>query len=140
MKKQDLTTYSVRISDEEKEKVQSLIEEAGITSREFFENLVGMYQLHKAKDITKTGTEDIEELQNHIKRIYEIYTNLLERNVNIQDMKEKEYTELLSKEREKTSKQEETIKDLKVKLKEQEEQSSRYFSDKWDAEKRQSEI
>lgn len=71
---------SVRISDELKEKFQSLAEEEGINNKEFMDLIIRNYEVNKAATNTDFVKSDIDELQNIIKRILDIYINVIEKN------------------------------------------------------------
>ncbi|WP_346939318.1 hypothetical protein [uncultured Clostridium sp.] len=71
---------SVRISEELKEKFQSLAEVEGINNKEFMDLIIRNYELNKAATGTDFIKSDIEELQSIIKRILDIYINMVEKN------------------------------------------------------------
>ncbi|WP_346929351.1 hypothetical protein [Clostridium sp.] len=71
---------SVRISEELKEKFQSLAEVEGINNKEFMDLIIRNYELNKASTGTDFIKSDIEELQSIIKRILDIYINMVEKN------------------------------------------------------------
>jgi chromosome segregation ATPase len=71
---------SVRISDELKEKFQSLAEGEGINNKEFMDLIIRNYEVNKAAVNTDFIKSDIDELQGIIKRILDIYINIVEKN------------------------------------------------------------
>ena len=71
---------SVRISDELKEKFQSLAEGEGINNKEFMDLIIRNYEVNKAAVNTDFIKSDIDELQCIIKRILDIYINIVEKN------------------------------------------------------------
>jgi len=71
---------SVRISEELKEKFQSLAEVEGINNKEFMDLIIRSYEVNKVATNTDFIKSDIEELQSIIKRILDIYINIIEKN------------------------------------------------------------
>jgi chromosome segregation ATPase len=71
---------SVRISEELKEKFQSLAEGEGINNKEFMDLIIRSYEVNKVATNTDFIKSDIEELQSIIKRILDIYINIIEKN------------------------------------------------------------
>lgn len=89
------TTWSVKIPEELKEQVAKLLEESGLTGKDFMKQLISLYQLEKAKQRIPEIAEDINELQIIINRINNIYVNMGERFENIIKAKEEEYKQIL---------------------------------------------
>lgn len=71
---------SVRISEELKEKFQSLAEVEGINNKEFMDLIIRNYELNKTATATDFIKSDVEELQSITKRILDIYINMIEKN------------------------------------------------------------
>ncbi len=71
---------SVRISEELKEKFQGLAEVEGINNKEFMDLIIRNYELNKATTGTDFIKSDVEELQSIIKRILDIYINMIEKS------------------------------------------------------------
>ncbi len=71
---------SVRISEELKEKFQSLAEVEGINNKEFMDLIIRNYELNKASTGTDFIKSDVEELQSITKRILDIYINMIEKS------------------------------------------------------------
>ncbi len=71
---------SVRISEELKEKFQSLAEVEGINNKEFMDLIIRNYELNKAATGTDFIKSDVDELQSITKRILDIYINMIEKS------------------------------------------------------------
>ncbi len=71
---------SVRISEDIKEKFQKLAEEEGINNKEFMDLIIKNYEVNKAVTNVDFIRNDVEELQNIVKRIFDIYINMIEKN------------------------------------------------------------
>ncbi len=71
---------SVRISEDIKEKFQKLAEEEGINNKEFMDLIIKNYEVNKAVTNVDFIKNDVEELQNIVKRIFDIYINMIEKN------------------------------------------------------------
>jgi len=71
--------YSVRLGEEEREKLGRLVNESGLSGKEFFSELLSAYELQKAKTSAPFIAEDIKELEVITRRINSIYVNVVER-------------------------------------------------------------
>ncbi|MGG7163223.1 coiled-coil domain-containing protein [Clostridium ihumii] len=109
------TTFSVRISDELKDKFNNLAIKEGINNKEFMETMIKFYELNSIKDDSLNISEDINELQTLTNRMVDIFINSVERT----KVKELELNNL---NKEFNSKKETEIEELKeevTKLKEE---------------------
>lgn len=109
------TTFSVRISDELKDKFNNLAIKEGINNKEFMETMIKFYELNSIKDDSLNISEDINELQALTNRMVDIFINSVERT----KVKELELNNL---NKEFNSKKETEIEELKeevTKLKEE---------------------
>ncbi|MDR6553989.1 hypothetical protein [Paenibacillus qinlingensis] len=75
------TTYGVKVSAETKDKITSMIEVSGLSSKVWFERLLALYELqvYKQHEGSLKYLSDIETLQDHTKRIDEIFTSLIKK-------------------------------------------------------------
>ena len=88
-------TWAVKIEEEEKERLSQLIEQSGLTSKDFLGTMMTAYELSKAKDNMPLLTQDIDELQRITTRINSIFVNVGERIQNLLDSKDSEYVKQL---------------------------------------------
>ena len=72
-------TYSFKTDEETRERIKQLIEESGISGKDFFGNLLSAYELEKVKEGSPLLTADIDELESLTKRINAIFINIGER-------------------------------------------------------------
>lgn len=72
-------TYSFKTDEETKERIKQLIEESGISGKDFFGNLLSVYELEKVKSGIPLLSADIGELESLTKRINAIFINIGER-------------------------------------------------------------
>ena len=89
-------TFGVKVSDEMYEKVKSVIEASGISSKEWFEKAVALYELNSIKQGSSDYTQDLTELEHHTTRIYDLITNMIQRSVYLKDHAVKEVTDKLN--------------------------------------------
>jgi len=92
------STYGFKVHPELKGKVAKMIEVSGLTSKDWFEGLVSLYELQQTKEhegINKFLSE-ISALGDHTSRINEIFSSLLKKVVDEQKMNQK-YIEDLRK-------------------------------------------
>lgn len=83
-----MEVFSVKVEEDLKARIKSLISESGKEGNDFMEQIVKLYELNMAKDIMPSAMGDVEELQAVTKRIYDIFVGLIERSSNL--MKDKE--------------------------------------------------
>lgn len=91
------TTFGVKVPEELKEQITKLMQDSGLTGRDFMQNLINMYQVEKTKDSIPEVAQELKELQVITQRINNIYLNLGYRIDNITKAKDLEVQQLLSK-------------------------------------------
>lgn len=94
---------SVRINEEVKEKFIKLAEEQGVNNKEFLDLIIKSYEMNKVTADVDFMRNDIEELQAIVKRVVDIYINIIDKsklrttelinNFNLSIGEEKEKTE-----------------------------------------------
>lgn len=72
-------TFGVKVSDELYDRVKSMIEISGISSKEWFEKAVALTEIQNLKEGSGDYKQDLSELDLHTKRIYELVANMLQR-------------------------------------------------------------
>ena len=90
-----ITTWSAKIEEEQKEKLQKLIEESNLSVKDFLGQLVDSYELNSAKIQVEEVSQDIAELTQLTHRINNIFVNVAERIDTIKRTSEIEKEELL---------------------------------------------
>lgn len=88
-------TWSAKIDDEEKEKLNELIEQSGLSSKDFLSTMITAYELSKAKESNTLLTQDIDELQRITNRINSIFSNVGDRIQTLLNSKDDEYKKQL---------------------------------------------
>jgi len=78
------TTYSVKISEEDQERLKALVNESGFSNKDFLIHLLSIYELQKAMETTPILTADIKELETLTHRINAIFVNISERIATLQ--------------------------------------------------------
>lgn len=71
---------SVRISEEVKSKFLKLAEEQGVNNKEFLDLVIKSYEMNKTAADVDFVKNDIDELQIIIKRVIDIYLNMIDKN------------------------------------------------------------
>lgn len=84
--------FSVRMEQEDKQKLLQLIQESGKSNKEFMSVLLNAYELNKTKVEIPDIAKDIEGLEALTKQINEYYVNMGKRIENIQKSKDIEFT------------------------------------------------
>ncbi|MEK4038902.1 hypothetical protein MHH49_15330 [Paenibacillus sp. FSL F4-0122] len=77
-------TFGVKVNPEIKEKVSSMISASGLSSKEWFESVVALYelQMYKHHASAKKYLSDLEALQEHSSRINEIFSSLIKKIID----------------------------------------------------------
>lgn len=86
----DTTTWGVKVDQELKERINKLLEQSGLSGREFMAALVQTYEAKLVKEAVPVISSDLEEIQSIARRIVDAYINLGEKIVNLQKEKELE--------------------------------------------------
>lgn len=118
---------SVRINEEVKEKFIKFAEEQGVNNKEFLDLIIKNYEMNKASADIDFVKNDIEELQSIVKRVIDIYINIIDKsklrttelinNFNLSLSEEKEKTESFNMEISTLKKQLEDLKSENKELK-----------------------
>jgi Chromosome segregation ATPases len=87
--------FSVRMEQDDKEKLLQLIQESGKSNKEFMSVLLSAYELNKAKIEMPEIAKDIEGLQAVTQRINDYYVNIGKRIEDMQKSKDIEFTKEL---------------------------------------------
>lgn len=85
------TTWSVRIPEEMREKISTMITDSGLNSKEFLTQAIQVYELKAARKLQPIMETDIDELTQITGRIHNIFINLCERITNFQRQKSEEF-------------------------------------------------
>lgn len=88
-------TFGVKVSEEMYEKVREVIESSGISSKDWFEKAVALYEMNSIKQGSSDYTQDLSELEHHTTRIYELIVNMIQRSVHLKESAVKEYADKL---------------------------------------------
>lgn len=83
-----MEVFSVKVSEELRERIRTLMDGSGLQGKDFMEEVVKLYELQAVKSTTPSVMGDIDELQALTKRMYDIYISLVERNSTL--MKDRE--------------------------------------------------
>lgn len=87
----DNTPFSVRMEQEDKEKLLKLIQDSGKSNKEFMTSLINIYDLNKAKIEMPEIAQDIEGLEALTKQISDYYVNMGKRIEAIRKSKDIEF-------------------------------------------------
>lgn len=122
--------YSVRLSPEVHDKIQSLVEISGLTSKEFFQEMVAKYEIEQMKQDTPLLTNDVKEMEMLTQRIYNLFLALGDR-VNVSAELQKTDFENLKREKDDSIELlQNQIEDLKANVLEYKEQVGLLIADK----------
>lgn len=90
----DQVVWGVRVTEELKQRITSIIEQSGLKAQDYLENLINQYQLNNVKD-NPLLQADISELQMLTNRINNLYINVSERIQTYLEDKEIKQQEVL---------------------------------------------
>lgn len=88
-------TFGVKVSDETYEKAKMVIESSGMSSKEWFDKALALYEVNAIKQGSSDYTSDLTELEHHTTRIYELIVNMMQRSVYLKDHAVKEVADKL---------------------------------------------
>lgn len=88
-------TFGVKVSDDLYDKVKLMIENSGDSAKEWFEKAVAFSELQSIKQGATDYSQDLNELEVHTARIYELVSNMVQRSIYIKDHAVKEISDKL---------------------------------------------
>ena len=115
LKANELKPKSFRLNDETHEKFKEIAMELGGNQQQVMAKLIEAYNFQKGKVILTEKKSDIEQFENYVSCLVQMYMRILEDNQNIVATVRTEFQSSLQS-------KDETIKDLQAKLKEVKEQ------------------
>lgn len=83
-------TFGVKVSEEMYEKARLVIDASGVSSKDWFEKAVALYEMNSIKQGSSDYTQDLSELETHTTRMYELIVNMIQRSVYLKDNAVKE--------------------------------------------------
>lgn len=93
-------TWGLKLDQDLKEKLQSIIKEDFESSKDFMEQLISLYELNKLKQGSNVLTDEIDQLESLTRRINSIFINANEKIGNMlqeKDIKAEQQVELKNK-------------------------------------------
>lgn len=88
-------TFGVKVSEELYEKVKNMIDNSGDSAKEWFEKAVAISELQSIKQGAADYSQDLNELEVHTARIYELISNMIQRSIYTKDHAVKEISDKL---------------------------------------------
>lgn len=88
-------TFGVKVSEELHDKVKLMIENSGDSAKEWFEKAVALAEMQSIKQGATDYSQDLNELEVHTARIYELVSNMVQRSIYIKDHAVKEISDTL---------------------------------------------
>lgn len=108
-------TLGFKVTDEVHERARMLIDASGLTSKEWLENALAMYEVKALQANTPDYAKDLTELELHTTRIYELVVNMIQQSLYLKDHAVKDVSDKLES-------KEGIITELQAKLTETKEQ------------------
>lgn len=90
-------TFGFKVTDEVYEKAKLLIETSGLSSRDWFENALATYEVKALQTNAPEYTRNLNELELHTTRIYELVVNMVRQSMYFKDQAVREVSEQLEK-------------------------------------------
>lgn len=88
-------TLGFKVTDEVHERARMLIESSGLTSKEWLENALAMYEVKALQANTPDYAKDLTELELHTTRIYELVINMIQQSLYLKDHAVKDVSDKL---------------------------------------------
>jgi DNA repair exonuclease SbcCD ATPase subunit len=130
MNKMSDKTFGVKVSEELYEKVKSMIDVSGVSSKDWFEKAVALTAVQNLKDGSGAYKQDLSELEIHTTRIYELVGNMINRAEYLKMDAVKELEGKLESRELTITELQGSVKKLTEDLKQLEEESKQSASDK----------
>ncbi len=108
--------FGIKVTEDLNDKVKSMIESSGKTTKDWFESLITFAEIQQLKDGNSDYTQDLSELEVHTQRIYELTANMIKRASYIKDSAVKIVQEQLIEQQENARTQKEQIQAQKEQL------------------------
>lgn len=86
-------TFSARINSETKNKLETLIEESGLTAKDFMDRLVVTYETSQSRE-SIAQIKELDNLRHHLARIEEIYISITKEAKDRQEVDDAKIKEL----------------------------------------------
>lgn len=86
-------TFGFKVTDEVYEKAKLLIETSGLSSRDWFENALAKYEVKALQTNAPEYTRNLNELELHTTRIYELVVNMVQQSMYFKDQAVREVSE-----------------------------------------------
>lgn len=129
-------TFSVKVTPELRDKAQELLKASGLKGKEWLEHVIATLEIQSLKENATEYESDLNELETHTRRIYELTSNMIQRSDVLKKSTVRELETKLEQQREITSEFQTKIKQaieekdqaneqLKISLSEQEELNKR---------------
>lgn len=118
------TTISFRGSDELKEKVALLIENSGLTQKEWYEKAISLADMQTLKEGARDYSADLSELEMHTQRIYELIGNMVKRAGYEKDSVERKLDEVKASQNEVISEYQQKLK-VEIELRQEAEEQTK---------------
>lgn len=90
-------TFGFKVTDEMYDKAKLLIETSGLSSKEWFENALATYEVKALQTNVPEYTRNLNELELHTTRIYELVVNMVQQSMYFKDQAVREVSEQLEK-------------------------------------------
>lgn len=90
-------TFGFKVTDEMYDKAKLLIETSGLSSKEWFENALATYEVKALQTNAPEYTRNLNELELHTTRIYELVVNMVQQSMYFKDQAVREVSEQLEK-------------------------------------------
>jgi chromosome segregation ATPase len=90
-------TFGFKVSDEDYERAKLLIETSGLSSKEWFQNALANYEVKALQTNAPEYTRNLNELELHTTRIYELVVNMVQQSMYFKDQAVREVSEQLEK-------------------------------------------
>lgn len=78
-------TFGVKVPSDLKQKAQEIVKESGLTGKEWLEKALALMDISSIKDGMLEHKEDLNELELHTTRIYELVANMVKRSAYKKD-------------------------------------------------------
>lgn len=121
-KGENITTWAAKVPQELKNKISNIIKEENITSKEFLNNIIELYEIEELKK--NSGMEkDIVDFENNLARVFDLFKGAINRNNSLESNIKNKYDKMITEKDEEIKRMKEVLNEKENEIKEKDKRS-----------------
>lgn len=90
-------TFGFKVTDEVYDRAKMVVDASGLSSKEWFENALAMYEVKSLQSTAPEFARNLNELELHTTRIYDLVVNMVQQSMHFKDSAVQEVAAQLTK-------------------------------------------